>query len=309
MQQITSNPAQNTLFKSFTTIPAEVKNLGINAKLMVVLSEILALAKNSDQGICFASNKHFANLISRSKSTASRAIKELRTLGLLSSKLIYKNDSKQVLRRDVTATLHDKEAYNAKKSRDDRFLDKKITKIFESYPVRLNETRPAQITPIAYDAIKNGINELAFIHCITKIKAAEKMLYIVNEFAKIVTQWGEEKRRYQYGVVSFMDKREFTNEFTNWRRFIQKAPTTAVIDNKQTSYANQALRDQELEIKQQAAELDSMMLKKRYDEADKQTKHIVTKYIKHLEKATGISITADFIHTYLDEALNWHNTQ
>ena len=304
MHQISSNSTFNT----FTTIPAEVKNLGLSAKLMVVLSEILALSKN-DKGICFASNKHFAKLISRSKSTASRAIKELRSLGLLSCKLIYKVDSKQILRRDVMATLHDKEVYNNKKSRDDKFLDNKITKIFEAYPVRPTETKPSQITPIAYDAIKNGINELAFLHCITKIKAAEKMLYIVENFATIVNQWGNEQRRYQYGIVSFMDKHEFKNEFKNWRRFIKQAPTDIIIRRKQNSYTNQALRDQELEIKQEAAKLDSIMLKKRYDNADQQIKQIVKRYLKHLKTTLGSTISDNFAHVYLDEALNWHNTQ
>ncbi len=298
---------QITPHNTFTTITADVKNLGLSPKLMVVLSEILALSKN-DKGVCFASNKHFAKLISRSKSTASRTIKELRTLGLLSSKLIYKIGSKQVLRRDVTAVLHNKETYNAKKSKDDKLLDKKIIKIFEAYPTRAGESKPSQITPIARDAINNGIKDLAFLHCINKVKAAEKLFFIVQEFAKITALWSDEQRKFQYGIVSFMDKQEFNNEFKNWRRFIQKKETNTVIPQN-NYYANQILRDKELQIKKEAAELDNIMLKKRYSKATSYEKEIIEDYIAYLKKELKIAVNSKDYYIYLDPALKWHKKQ
>ncbi len=299
---------QITTHNTFTTITAEVKNLGLSPKLTIMLSEIIALSRN-DKGICYASNRHFANLIHRSKSTASRGIKALREAGLLSYKLIYRTNSKQVLKRDLTTLLHKKDDYNAKKSKDDKLLDKKITKIFTAYPVRPGESKLSKIAPIIYDAIKNGIKEYAFLHCINKLKAADKMLYIVQEFSKIIHQWGDDQRKFQYGIVSFMDKQEFNNEFKNWRRFIQKKGTDVIIDNKNNSYANQALRDKELQIKKEAAELDNIMLKKRYNRATDDKKEIIQRYIAHLEKELKIAINSKDYYIYLDPALEWHKNQ
>jgi len=84
----------------YAIIPANVRydpNLKANSKLLY--GEITALA--NDLGYCFSTNKYFSELYNVSKETVSRWVKELIDNGHITSEIIYKEDSKEILKRHL----------------------------------------------------------------------------------------------------------------------------------------------------------------------------------------------------------------
>lgn len=84
----------------YAVIPASVrydKDLTANAKLLY--GEITALC--NEKGYCWASNEYFADLYSTSTRTVSRWIKQLISKRYITSKLIYKNGSKEIEQRNL----------------------------------------------------------------------------------------------------------------------------------------------------------------------------------------------------------------
>lgn len=82
----------------YAIIPANVrydKNLTDGAKLLY--GEITALC--NERGYCWATNGYFAELYNVSKVTVSNWIKQLINNGYLTSELIYKEGSKEILHR------------------------------------------------------------------------------------------------------------------------------------------------------------------------------------------------------------------
>lgn len=89
----------------YAIIPANVrydKDLCANAKLLY--GEITALAQSS--GKCFASNDYFAKLYDVSKQSISKWIKSLCEKGYISSELIYKQGTKEILHRYITLVVY-----------------------------------------------------------------------------------------------------------------------------------------------------------------------------------------------------------
>lgn len=88
----------------FSILPATVrydKRLIPSAKILY--SEISALCNK--QGYCWASNEYFANLYEVSKQTISTWLTSLESCGHISRKIIYKQNTKQVLSRAIYLTL------------------------------------------------------------------------------------------------------------------------------------------------------------------------------------------------------------
>ena len=84
----------------YAIIPATVrydKTLKANSKLLY--GEITALA--NEKGYCWANNNYFAELYGVSKETVSRWISDLEKRGHITTKLIYKENTKQVKERRV----------------------------------------------------------------------------------------------------------------------------------------------------------------------------------------------------------------
>ena len=82
----------------YAIIPAEVRydpNLKDKAKLLY--GEITALC--SKDGCCYASNKYFAELYGVSTTTISLLIKNLVDKGYIKSEIIYKDGTKEILKR------------------------------------------------------------------------------------------------------------------------------------------------------------------------------------------------------------------
>ncbi len=85
----------------FAIIPAEIrydKELTANAKLLY--GEITALC--NEKGICWASNKYFADLYSTSKETISRWISQLAKKEYIFIKMFYKENSKEIDKRIIS---------------------------------------------------------------------------------------------------------------------------------------------------------------------------------------------------------------
>ena len=84
----------------YAIIPAQVRyddRLKPNEKLLY--GEITALSNKS--GECYAGNNYFANLYEVTKETISRWIKHLKDLGYIDSKIIYKEDTKEIQKRVI----------------------------------------------------------------------------------------------------------------------------------------------------------------------------------------------------------------
>lgn len=85
----------------YAIIPAKVrydKDLKANAKLLY--GEITALC--NEKGICWASNKYFADLYAVSKETISRWISQLAEKEYIFIKIFYKKDSKEIDKRIIS---------------------------------------------------------------------------------------------------------------------------------------------------------------------------------------------------------------
>lgn len=81
-------------------IPKEIwlnEELGWTEKLLLV--EIDSLQKN---GECFATNEYFANFLGLSKDRISKLISNLKNMGYIEVKLIYKPNTKQIEKRIIT---------------------------------------------------------------------------------------------------------------------------------------------------------------------------------------------------------------
>lgn len=84
----------------YAIIPANVrydKDLPANAKLLY--GEITAL--RDDNGCCWASNSYFGNLYGVSNKSVSRWIKALVDKGYITSEIVYKENTKEIIHRCI----------------------------------------------------------------------------------------------------------------------------------------------------------------------------------------------------------------
>tara|TARA_R110000822_G_scaffold65772_1_gene160905 strand:+ start:188 stop:928 length:741 start_codon:yes stop_codon:yes gene_type:complete len=90
----------------YMNIPAAVWDADIKDKAKLCYGHITVLANK--QGYCFANNAYFAKTLGCSITSASRYISELEKLGVITTRLFYKKDSKEVEQRRIyiaTATV------------------------------------------------------------------------------------------------------------------------------------------------------------------------------------------------------------
>ena len=84
----------------FSILTADVrydKRLSSTEKLL--FSEITALTNK--EGICWAKNSYFADLYGLTPNWVSKTIQKLKKLGYIETEVIYKPNSRQVLRRNI----------------------------------------------------------------------------------------------------------------------------------------------------------------------------------------------------------------
>lgn len=81
-------------------IPKEIYlHKGLTPTEKLLLAEIKCFAKN---GVCFASNEHFAEFLGISKKHVSRLLSKLASLSFITTELIYKEGTKEVDKRVIT---------------------------------------------------------------------------------------------------------------------------------------------------------------------------------------------------------------
>ena len=83
----------------YMIIPATVWAADIKDKAKLCYGHITVLANK--QGYCFATNAYLAEQLGCSPTSASRYISELEQLGVITTQLIYKKDSKEVEQRRI----------------------------------------------------------------------------------------------------------------------------------------------------------------------------------------------------------------
>jgi len=83
----------------YMIIPATVWDADIKDKAKLCYGHITVLANK--KGYCFANNAYFAERLGCSITSSSRYISELEKLGVITTKLIYKKDSKEVEQRRI----------------------------------------------------------------------------------------------------------------------------------------------------------------------------------------------------------------
>lgn len=87
----------------YAILPAEVRydeNLSSTEKL--IYAEITALSNK--EGVCWARNQYFADLYNVSQDCIKKAIRNLKLNGYIQVELVYKKNSKEVLRRNIYLT-------------------------------------------------------------------------------------------------------------------------------------------------------------------------------------------------------------
>ena len=87
----------------YAIIPAEVRyNNKLTANSKLLFGEITALTNKT--GICWATNKYFAELYSVDKKTVSRWIQQLQNEGYLDIEMEYDKDTKIIVKRSMKIT-------------------------------------------------------------------------------------------------------------------------------------------------------------------------------------------------------------
>lgn len=95
----------------YAIIPADVRYSDIPANAKLLYGEITALC--NEKGICWASNEYFANLYGVSKVSISKWVKSLIEKKFISSEIIYKDGTKEILNRYLTILKYPiKEKFN-----------------------------------------------------------------------------------------------------------------------------------------------------------------------------------------------------
>ncbi len=207
----------------YAIIPANVrydKDIRPNAKLLY--GEITALC--NEKGYCWASNQYFADLYSVSKTSISLWIKELIDNGYLSTELIYKEGSKEILHRylrlvndpmqqklntptqeklkDNTTSFNttSNTTFNNNTANQDS-LESRFDDIWKLYP---NKKGKAAALKAYKRSIKKGITDHEIKNGIERYVAEVKHKRTAPEYIKHGSTW--------FNQESWMDDYETTNE-------------------------------------------------------------------------------------------------
>lgn len=150
----------------YAIIPADVRyddRLTPNAKLLY--AEITALCNMN--GKCFATNDYFAKLYNVSKVSISKWIKQLVDFGYISSEIIYKDGTKEILNRYITILKYPiKEKFNTpikEKFKDNNNLtdsNNNITYSNKKELLSFGELSRVKLTQEEFDKIKQNKPDL-----------------------------------------------------------------------------------------------------------------------------------------------------
>lgn len=204
----------------YAIIPAQVRyddRLKPNEKLLY--GEITALSNKS--GECYAGNNYFANLYEVTKETISRWIKHLKDLGYIDSKIIYKEDTKEIQKRVIiiNGVPIDKKI-NTYIPNNQEGIDKKIKENNTS----INIYTPSPIANTIFEEIESNFGRTLSPYEIEEIKNWEdteltryaiKKAVLNNKFSiqyisKILYQW--KKKNIRTVQEAQREEEEFQNK-------------------------------------------------------------------------------------------------
>ena len=207
----------------YAILPAEVRyddNLKDKSKLLY--GEITSLTQKD--GICYASNRYFANLYGVSLTTISLLIKELIENGYIESEIIYKDNTKEIqnrylriLKGGYLRNLKEGIKENLKDNNiNNNNINNNIYRHYENIFSRtLNaieyETMTNWLKDKTVDEIINAINETAKSN-IDNIKYVEKVLY--SKRKKKTPEWFN-KTIESEEIEQDQDFQNFIKEFRN----------------------------------------------------------------------------------------------
>jgi len=89
----------------YAIIPANVRYSNVTANAKLLYGEITALANKT--GVCYASNRYFAELYGVTTVSISKWIKELIDAGFIRSQIVYKDHTKEIDKRLISIANND----------------------------------------------------------------------------------------------------------------------------------------------------------------------------------------------------------
>ena len=151
----------DTVFGFYAVLPAPVrydKDLHSNAKLL--FAEITALS--NVKGYCFASNKYFAELFNVDVRSVQRWLTSLAKKQYISVEVLYKENSKVVLSRRITALPP---MTNLSPPRDKNVVENNINIISKRENIKREKNKPMlehTYSPEDWQAVYTPIEDLDF---------------------------------------------------------------------------------------------------------------------------------------------------
>lgn len=163
----------------YAIIPADVRyDQRLKDKEKLLYGEITALSHK--EGYCYSTNSYFAKLYGISKSNISLYINDLIKYGYLESRIVYKDNSKEILER--------------------RLYLKGTTPIFDfkNTPILENKNTPILENKKDNNINSNNINMNNINSANTELSVPDKLAYNFNEIWKIYPNKKGKIKAYQY---------------------------------------------------------------------------------------------------------------
>lgn len=203
----------------YAIIPANVRYSNITANAKLLYGEITALT--NQKGYCYATNDYFAKLYNVSKVSISKWIKELIENDFITSELIFKQSSKEILNRYIRIVVYPiKENLNTpikEKLKDNTTSinntinkEKEIKEIAKQFKIRWNEFATRNKLPTILKDFDDG-----------KIKAFSARLKECGNYDKfcaiISENWnnsefirGENNAKFVFNLTFILQKKSFS---------------------------------------------------------------------------------------------------
>lgn len=193
----------------YAVIPAIVRYAKITPNAKLLYGEITALCNKN--GFCYASNQYFANLYGVSKISISNWISELVDNGFISSEIVYKEGTKEILNRYIKIFEYPiKEIFNTpiKENFKENNTSNNITlNIKEIYKEKFEKFW------IEYPRQRRGNKEKAYRAYCRVIKEGRATPEKLLEAAKDYAVSDEVKRGYAKGCEAWLNDDRFNIEY------------------------------------------------------------------------------------------------
>lgn len=140
----------------YAVIPANVRYADITPNAKLLYGEITALC-NKD-GYCYATNEYFAKLYNVSKVSISKWVKELVINGFITSEIVYRVGTKEILNRYIRIVYDPiKEKFNTpikEKFKDNNtYINNTLNNTYNNY-IYVGELKNVKLTQEEYDKLR-----------------------------------------------------------------------------------------------------------------------------------------------------------